>query len=45
MRTVVTSTTHEFFVHASLDAYQRFRQGEIRVFSRGWDESIPRDLV
>ncbi len=45
MRTVVTSTTHEFVVHASLDAYQRFRQGEIRVFSRDWDESIPRDLV
>ncbi|RZU97871.1 CocE/NonD family hydrolase [Spiribacter vilamensis] len=44
-RTVVTSTTEEFAVHATLDAYQRYRHGEIRVFSQDWNESVPRDLV
>ncbi|MFV8836149.1 CocE/NonD family hydrolase [Aquisalimonas sp.] len=45
MRTVVTSTEDAFVVHANLDAYERFPHGSIRVFSRDWDETIPRDLV
>ena len=44
-RTVVTSTPHHFLVHANLDIYQTFENGEKRVFCRNWDEKIPRDLV
>ncbi|MCG5497301.1 CocE/NonD family hydrolase [Ectothiorhodospira variabilis] len=40
-RTVLTSTIHEFHIHAELDAFE----GEMRVYSRNWDISIPRDLV
>jgi hypothetical protein len=40
-RTVMTSTRGEFQIAATLDAWE----GDKRVFSRNWDESIPRDLV
>ena len=40
-RTVLTSSTTHFHLHAELDAYE----GGRRVFSRNWDEEIPRDLV
>jgi len=40
-RTVLTATPTDFIVRATLDAYE----GEVRVFSRSWDEAIPRDLV
>lgn len=40
-RTVLTCTPTHFHVHAQLDAWE----GERRVYSRNWDESIPRDLV
>ena len=39
--TLLTSTPTHFHVRAELDAYQ----GDSRVFSRSWDERIPRDLV
>jgi len=40
-RTVLTSTRTHFLVRATLDAYQ----GDVRVFSKSWDESINRCLV
>ncbi|CAM4170849.1 CocE/NonD family hydrolase [Vreelandella rituensis] len=40
-RTILTSNSKEFMVHATLDAYE----GEQRVYSRNWDVSIPRKLV
>ena len=40
-RTVLTSTPHDFLLHAELDAFE----GEKRVYSRNWDVTIPRDLV
>jgi len=40
-RTVLTSTPTEFLIRATLDAYE----GDARVFSRSWDETVPRDLV
>jgi hypothetical protein len=40
-RTVLTSTATEFHIHADLDAYE----GDKRVFTRSWDETVPRDLV
>ncbi|MWJ26956.1 CocE/NonD family hydrolase [Halomonas sp. ZH2S] len=40
-RTILTSNSKEFIVHATLDAYE----GELRVCSRNWDVSIPRKLV
>jgi uncharacterized protein len=40
-RTVLTSTPHDFLLHAELDAFE----GERRVYSRNWDVTIPRDLV
>jgi len=40
-RTVLTATPTHFEIAASLDAYE----GDKRVFSRDWDERIPRDLV
>lgn len=40
-RTVLTSTPEHFRVAAMLDAYE----GDQRVFSRNWHETIARDLV
>lgn len=40
-RTVLTSTPTHFLIRATLDAYE----GDKRVFSKSWDESIKRDLV
>ena len=40
-RTVLTATRTHFQVRATLDAYE----GDRRVFSKTWDESVPRDLV
>jgi putative CocE/NonD family hydrolase len=40
-RQVMTCTPTEFRVHAQLDAYE----GAIRVRSRNWDTTVPRDLV
>ncbi len=40
-RTVLTSTPEYFRIAAMLDAYE----GDQRVFSRDWDETIARDLV
>jgi len=40
-RIVMTSTAHAFRLVAELDAYE----GDQRVYSRNWDQSIPRDLV
>ncbi len=40
-RTVLTSDSHAFFIHATLDAYE----GERRVFSRIWNETIARKGV
>jgi putative CocE/NonD family hydrolase len=40
-RQVMTCTPTEFRVHARLDAYE----GAIRVRSRNWDTTVPRDLV
>ena len=40
-RTLLTSDATHFHVRAELDAWE----GESRVFSRSWDEQVPRDLV
>ncbi len=40
-RIVLTSSREAFRVVARMDAFE----GESRVFSRDWDETIPRDLV
>ena len=40
-RTILTSTRTHFIVHATLDAYE----DDARVFSKSWNESIPRDMV
>lgn len=40
-RTVLTSTPTTFNITATLDAYE----GDKRVFSKTWDEAIPRQLV
>ena len=40
-RTLLTSDTTHFHIRAELDAWE----GESRVFSRSWDEHIPRDLL
>ncbi|MTE19382.1 CocE/NonD family hydrolase [Streptomyces sp. TRM43335] len=40
-RTVLRCTEEEFVVNATLDGYE----GENRVFSRTWNERLPRDLV
>ncbi len=40
-RTILTSTSTSFVIRATLDAYE----GDVRVFSRSFDESIPRDMV
>ncbi|MEE1929609.1 CocE/NonD family hydrolase [Streptomyces sp. TRM 70351] len=40
-RTVLRSTATDFLLHATLDGYEAGQ----RVFSRVWNESIPRDLL
>jgi len=40
-RTLLTSDKTHFHIRAELDAWE----GESRIFSRSWDESIARDLV
>lgn len=40
-RTVLTSDTERFYIHAMLDAWE----GEERVFSRNWRREIGRELV
>jgi uncharacterized protein len=40
-RTVLTSTPEHFELHAELDAYE----GERRVFSQNWDETVQRRLL
>jgi len=40
-RTILSSTQSEFLVSATLDAYH----GDVRIYSRSWDEAIPRLLV
>ncbi|MCK0744244.1 CocE/NonD family hydrolase [Chromohalobacter nigrandesensis] len=40
-RTLMTSTAESFRLRATLDAYE----DDSRVFSKSWDEEIPRDLV
>ncbi|MFP4326238.1 MAG: CocE/NonD family hydrolase [Desulfonatronovibrio sp.] len=40
-RTVLTSTMSQFKIVATLDAYD----GEVRIFSKSWNESIPRDMI
>jgi hypothetical protein len=40
-RTLLTSSETHFHIRADLDAFE----GDSRVFSRSWDERIPRDLV
>ncbi len=40
-RTVLTSTSSEFWLHAQLDAYE----GDRRVLSRNWQRALPRDHV
>jgi len=39
-RTILTSTRSHFRIRATLDAYEE----DTRVFSKTWDESLPRDL-
>ncbi len=40
-RTAMTVTRETFLISATLDAYE----GEVRIFSRAWTSTIPRDLV
>jgi putative CocE/NonD family hydrolase len=40
-RVVMTSTKDSFRIRAELDAYE----GEDRIISRNWDETVPRDLA
>lgn len=40
-RTVLTSSTRNFVLHAELDAYE----GDQRIFSKNWQTTIPRDHV
>lgn len=40
-RTILTSTRTHFRIRATLDAYEE----DTRIFSKSWDESIPRDLL
>ncbi|MBK5911341.1 peptidase S15 [Rhodothalassium salexigens] len=40
-RTILTSTRSHFLIRATLDAYE----GDVRIFSKSWDERIARDLV
>jgi len=38
-KTILTSSRTHFRIHATLDAYEK----DSRIFSKTWDESIPRD--
>ncbi len=40
-KTILTSDARHFFIRADLDAYH----GDVRIFSKSWDEKIPRDHV
>lgn len=40
-RTILTSTKTHFIIRATLDAYE----GDVRIFSRTWDERIERDML
>lgn len=40
-RTVLASTRTHFLIRATLDAYE----GDVRVFSKSWDEAVTRDLI
>lgn len=40
-RTILTSDRTHFIIRATVDAYE----GDVRVFSRAYDEKIPRDMV
>jgi len=40
-RTLLTSTQTHFRIQATLDAYE----GDTRLFSKSWDERVPRDLL
>ncbi|MGM0680967.1 MAG: CocE/NonD family hydrolase C-terminal non-catalytic domain-containing protein, partial [Thermodesulfobacteriota bacterium] len=40
-RTVLTSTRTHFLIRATLDAYE----GDVRFYSKTWDESVPRDYL
>ena len=40
-RTVLTSDSTHFYLHAELDAYE----GDKRIYSHNWDSIIPRDFV
>ncbi|MDZ7754098.1 MAG: CocE/NonD family hydrolase [Gammaproteobacteria bacterium] len=40
-RTVLVSTRTHFVIRATLDAYE----GDVRVFSKSWDESVARDYI
>jgi uncharacterized protein len=40
-RTVLTCTEEAFHIHARLDAYE----GLVKVFSKDWDRTVPRDLL
>ena len=40
-RTILTCDEANFYVHARLDAYE----GDRRIYSRNWDETIPRDMM
>lgn len=39
--TVLTSDKDHFYIHAKLDAYE----GEARIFSKNWNEKIPREML
>lgn len=40
-KTVLTSTKTHFIIRATLDAYQ----GDVRIFSKSWDEEVRRDFL
>ncbi len=40
-RTVLTSSSTDFFLHAELEAYE----GDFKVYSKIWDRTIPRSFV
>ncbi len=40
-RTILTSTKTHFIIRATLDAYE----GDVRIYSKTWDEKVKRDLL
>ncbi len=40
-RTILTSTKTHFIIRATLDAYE----GDVRIYSKTWDEMVKRDLL